>query len=144
MNIRVVLDANQFVSAVLVPVGHPAQILDAWRRGDLDILVSPPILAEVRRVLLYPRLQKRHGWDEAQVDAFLEEVWVAAIPIPGTAAVEAVPDDPSDEIYLACALEGSAQYVITGDRHLLRLDPWRGIRILSPAVFLEAELKPPS
>jgi len=39
---RVVLDANQFVSAVLVPVGHPAQILAAWRRGELDLLVSPP------------------------------------------------------------------------------------------------------
>jgi putative PIN family toxin of toxin-antitoxin system len=141
VSMRVVLDANQFVSAVLVPVGHPAQILDAWRRGDLDVLVSPPILAEVRRVLLYPRLQKRHGWDEAQVEAFLEGVWAASIPTPGTAAVESVPDDPSNSKYLACALEGNAQYIITGDQHLLRLDPWRGIRILPPAVFLVTELK---
>jgi putative PIN family toxin of toxin-antitoxin system len=141
---RVVLDANQFISAVLVPVGRPAQILDAWRRGDLDILISPPILAEVRRVLLYPRLQKCHGWDEAQVEAFLEGVWAAAIPTPGTISVESVPDDPSDDKYLACALEGSAQYIITGDQHLLRLDPWRGIRIVPPAVFLETELKPRS
>lgn len=142
MAMRVVLDANQFVSAVLVPVGHPAQILDAWRRGDLDILMSPPILAEVRRVLLYPRLQRRHGWDEYKVDTFLEGVWAAAISTPGATVVEGVPDDPSDEVYLACALEGSAQYIITGDQHLLRLDPWRGIRIVPPAVFLEAELKP--
>ena len=137
MALRVVLDANQFVSAVLVPVGHPAQILDAWRRGDLDLLISPPILAEVRRVLLYPRLQRRHGWDEARVDGFLEGVWSAAIPTPGTTIVEAVPDDPSDDKYLVCALEGSAQYIITGDRHLLGLDPWRGIRIVPPAMFLE-------
>jgi putative PIN family toxin of toxin-antitoxin system len=142
MAIRVVLDANQFISAVLVPVGHPAQILDAWRQGDVDILISPPILAEVRRVLLYPRLQRRHGWDEAQVEAFLEGVWTAAIPTPGTISVESVPDDPSDDKYLACALEGSAQYIITGDQHLLRLNPWRGIRIVPPAVFLETELKP--
>ena len=54
MAMRVVLDANQFVSAMLVPVGHPAQILDAWRQGDLDVLTSQAILAEVRRVLLYP------------------------------------------------------------------------------------------
>jgi putative PIN family toxin of toxin-antitoxin system len=141
MGTRVVLDANQFISAVLVPVGHPAQILAAWRQGDLDILVSPPILAEVRRVLLYPRLQRRHGWDETQVDVFLEGVWAAAIPTPGTTAIEDVPDDPSDNKYLACALEGSAQYLITGDQHLLRLDPWRGIHIIPPAVFLETVLK---
>lgn len=38
---RIVLDANQFVSAVLVPVGHPAQIVAAWHKGSLDVLVSP-------------------------------------------------------------------------------------------------------
>ena len=140
MAMRVVLDANQFVSAVLVPVGHPAQILDASRRGDLDILISPPILAEIRRVLLYPRLQKRHGWDEAQVDSFLEGLWLATVTTSGTTTVKEVPDDPSDTKYLACALEGGAQYIIAGDQHLLRLDPWRGIRIIPPAVFLEVEL----
>jgi putative PIN family toxin of toxin-antitoxin system len=105
------------------------------------MLISPPILAEVRRVLLYPRLQKRHGWGEAQVDGFLERVRPAAVTTPGTSTLEEVPDDPSDEMYLACALEGGAQYIITGDQHLLRLDPWRGIRIIPPAVFLEAELE---
>jgi hypothetical protein len=142
MGMRVVLDANQFVSAVLVPAGHPAQILAAWRRGDLDILISPPMLAEIRRMLLYPRLQRRHGWDESQVEAFLEGVWTAAIPIAGTTSVEGVPDDPSDDKVLACALEGNVQYIITGDQHLLRLDPWRGIRIVPPAVFLGIEMKP--
>ena len=141
MALRVVLDANQFVSAVLVPAGHPAQILNAWRRGDLDLLVSPPILAKVRCVLLYPRLQRRHGWDEARVDSFLEGVWLAAIPTPGTVTVEAVHDDPSDDKVLACALEGAAQTIITGDQHLLRLDPWRGIRIVPPAIFLETEVE---
>ena len=106
----------------------------------MDILISPPILAEVRRVLLYPRLQKRHCWDEAQVDNFLEGISLAAVTTPGTTTVEEVPDDPTDTKYLACALEGSAQYIITGDQHLLRLDPWRGIRIIPPAVFLEVEL----
>ena len=90
--------------------------------------------------MLYPRLQKRHGWDEAQVDSFLEGVWAAAIATPGTTPVEEVPDDPADTKYLACALEGSVQYIITGDQHQLRLVPWRGIRIIPPDIFLEAQL----
>jgi predicted nucleic acid-binding protein len=57
MAMRIVLDANQFISAALVPVGRPAQILDAWHRGDLDILISPPILTEVRRVWQTPAIK---------------------------------------------------------------------------------------
>ena len=140
---RVVLDANQFISAVLVPVGHPAQILDAWRQNQLEILVSPAILAETRRVLLYPRLQRRHGWDEAQVDAFLEGLLSSAILTSGDTDIRDVVDDPTDNKYLACALEGHADYIITGDQHLLRLDPWRGIRIVPPAVLLDTVLKQP-
>jgi len=48
---RVVLDANQFISAVLVPVGHPAQILQAWRGRRFDLVLSPSIIAEIRQVL---------------------------------------------------------------------------------------------
>jgi hypothetical protein len=138
---RVVLDANQFVSAVLVPVGHPAQILAAWRRGELDLLVSPPILAEIRRVLLYPRLQRRHGWDKAQVDIFLEGLLAAAILTPGDTDIQDVHNDPTDNKYLACALEEHAEYIITGDQHLLQLDPWRGICIVPPSIFLGTVLK---
>lgn len=140
---RVVLDANQFVSTVLVPVGRPAQILDAWRQNQLEILVSPAILAETRRVLLYPRLQRRHGWDVAQIDAFLDGLLSSAILTSGDTDIRDVVDDPTDNKYLACALEGHAEYLITGDQHLLQLDPWRGIRIIPPAVFLDTVLKQP-
>jgi putative PIN family toxin of toxin-antitoxin system len=135
---QVVLDANQFASAVLVPIGHPAQILAAWRRGELDLLISLPILAEIRRVLLYPRLQRRHGWNQAQVGTFLEGLLSTAILTPGDTDIRDIVDDPTDNKYLACALEGNAEYIITGDQHLLRLDPWRGIHIIPPAVFLDA------
>ncbi len=133
---RVVLDANQFVSAVLVPAGHPAQILAAWRRGEFDLAISPPIIAEVRRVLLYPRLQREHGWDEAQVDSFLAGLLATATITPGEMEVQAVPDDPTDDKYVACALEAGADYIISGDEHLKRLGSYRGVQIVSPAVFL--------
>lgn len=60
--IRIVLDANQFVSAILVGAGNPARIMDAWQRGEVELLVSEDILAEVRRVLLYPRLRRLRGY----------------------------------------------------------------------------------
>ncbi len=135
---KIVLDANQFVSAVLVPWGQPAQIMALWRQNLIQVVVSPPIMAEVRRVLLYPRLQQRHGWSEEQVDQFLDNAQAAAIVTPGLLAVDSVPGDPTDDKYLTCAAEGEAEYIVTGDQHLLRLTTWRGIRVMSPSQFLAA------
>jgi putative PIN family toxin of toxin-antitoxin system len=138
---RVVLDANQFISAVLVPLGHPAQILQAWRAGRFELALSPAILSEVRRVLLYPRLQKKHGWDEKQIDDFMAGIIEAATLMPGTLSVQAVPDDPTDDKYVACALEASAQYIVSGDQHLTRLKRYQGVEIVTPASFIESVLK---
>lgn len=133
---RVVLDANQFVSAVLVPVGRPAQILQAWRAGHFELVLSPAILAEVRRVLLYPRLQRKHGWSEAQIDDFLAGITAAATLTPGMLSIQAVPDDPTDDKYIACALEAGASYVVSGDRHLTQLQSYQGVEIVTPAFFI--------
>ena len=134
---RVVLDANQFVSAVLVPVGRPAQILRAWRDGCFELVLSPQILAEVRRVHLYPRLQRKHGWSEAQVDDFLAGITAVATLVPGTLTVQVIPDDPTDDKYVACALEARARYIISGDQHLTHLRSYQGIKIVTPAFFIE-------
>ena len=139
---RVVLDANQFVSAVLFPVGRPAQILQAWRAGRFELVLSPAILAEVRRVLLYPRLQRKHGWDETQIDDFLAGITAAATLIPGRLSVQVVRDDPTDDKYVACAVEAGAQYVVSGDEHLVGLRRYQGVEIIPPAAFIVTVLAP--
>jgi putative PIN family toxin of toxin-antitoxin system len=133
---RVVLDANQFISAVLVPVGHPAQILQAWRARRFDLVISPAIIAEIRQVLLYPRLQSKHGWEAERVDAFLAELVATAIIVPDEPAVPVIADDPTDDQYVACALTVGARYIVSGDEHLQKLGEYRGIQIVSPAAFL--------
>ena len=54
---RVVLDTNVVVSAVLIRRGNERRILDAWRRGAFDLVISPPLLEELGRVLSYPRIR---------------------------------------------------------------------------------------
>jgi putative PIN family toxin of toxin-antitoxin system len=134
---RVVLDANQFISAVLVPVGHPAQILQAWREGRFELVVSPPILAEIRHILLYPRLQRKHGWGEKEIDEFLIGITSAATITPGSFFIQAVPDDPTDDKYIACALEARAEYIVSGDKHLTQLESYQNIAIVTPTFFIE-------
>lgn len=133
---KVILDANQFVSAVLVSKGHPAQILSAWQRGDFDLVVTPQIIEEVRRVLLYPRLVKKHKMDDAEVDEFLLGLKTAAIISPGELEVKVIQDDPTDDKYVACALEAGAEYIVSGDGHLKNLKGYQDVKILSTVHFI--------
>ena len=136
--IRAVLDANVVVSALLSPRGVPAGVVA--RVGEAYELVwSPPIVAECLRGIAYPKLRarlqvRRAGTLVAQLAATATMV-EAELPALGVVA-----GDPSDEIYLATALLGGAQRVVTGDqRHLLRLRRFAGVQLVSPARFL-AEL----
>ena len=134
--IRAVLDANVFISGILNAQGAPGQVLDAWRAEQFQLLISPPILEELERVLHYPKIAMRHGWSLALVQQFLFRLTTIAITTPGDLLLSVV-DDPSDNRYLECAVEGHATHLVSGDRDLLRLGRFEGIVIVTPQAFLE-------
>jgi uncharacterized protein len=136
MKPSVVLDANVLVSAVLNPASNPGHILELVRQNAVQLLVSPDILAEVKAVLLYPRLRKLHRHSPKWIKTFIQELADLAEMTPGVLIVHAVKADPSDNIYLACAVEGKADFVVSGDKHLKNLKTYQGIRIVDPASFL--------
>jgi uncharacterized protein len=65
---RVVLDANVIVSALINPLGAPAQVFDAWRAERFQLLMSPAILEEIGRVLCYPKIAAYHRWSEERFE----------------------------------------------------------------------------
>jgi putative PIN family toxin of toxin-antitoxin system len=134
--IRVVLDANLYVSALLKPRSKPAQILQLVYDRKVQLLLSSKILSEVKTVLLYPKLQRLHQRSEEQVDDLLRKLAKIAILTPGELALDVVHSDPTDNKYIECATEGEADFVVSGDRHLTDLKAFRGISILSPTAFL--------
>jgi putative PIN family toxin of toxin-antitoxin system len=133
---RVVLDADIFVSAVLNPSSNPGHILELVRQNAVQLLLSPDILTEVKAVLLYPRLVKLHHRSPKWIKTFLNELTALAELTPGELVVDAIKDDPSDNIYLACAVEGKADFIISGDKHLKNLKHFRNIPIVEPVAFL--------
>lgn len=136
--IRAVLDANVFVSAVLSPTGSPAKILSAWRQAEqLELVLSEAILKEIGRVLRYPRIARRHRWSEAQIQVFMEDLARLGILTPGARPLTVIAEDPPDNRYIECAVEGEAEYIVSGDQHLLALGEYQGIRIVPPREFLE-------
>lgn len=133
---KAVLDANVFVSAAISPGGKPALVLDAWRSNRFVLVISPGILQEIREVLARPSIRQRHRWSEEQLTLFLDDLSEQATVVPGQTGHAAISADPDDDVYLACAVEGQADYVVSGDQHLLSLHTHEGIRILTAAQFL--------
>jgi putative PIN family toxin of toxin-antitoxin system len=133
---RAVLDANVFVSAILTPHGAPARVLTAWRAERFHLVVSEAILDEIARVLRYERIARRHGWSDEQLQVFIEDVAHLAILTPGRLRLAVIADDPTDDRYLESAIEGDAEYIVSGDQRLLKVREFQGIRLLTPRAFL--------
>jgi putative PIN family toxin of toxin-antitoxin system len=136
--IRAVLDANVFVSAMINPQGIPAQLMAGWRVERFQLVVSPAILEEIGQVLRYPKVVRYHRWPEERIQRLLDDLAYLAVCTPGQLTLAVIQDDPPDNRYLECAVEGAAAYIVSGDRLLLTLREYQEIRILTPRSFLEA------
>jgi len=127
---RVVLDSNVFISALLFG-GVPELPIRLAVAGKITLLTSSAILTEVSGVL-----SSKFRWTEAQVSDLRKEIRSLAEEIRVISQVSLVADAADNRI-LECAVDGKADFVITGDRHLLDLKEYVGIRIVSPREFAE-------
>lgn len=132
---RVILDANVFISGVFF-TGPPYQILDAWRHGHLQLIISADILDEYQQVVKtlakdYPQV------DPAPIMALLA---VEAEMISPPKLPERVCHDPEDDKFLACALAAKTGVVVSGDKHLLRVNGYQGIEVIRPREFVSRYL----
>lgn len=138
---RIVIDTNILVSAILTPEGNPAKILKLVLEGKLNLIISPAILEETRQVFNYPKLAKlmeKNNITRQEVYGFLDKMSRVALITPGKLEINAIPEDPADNKIIACALEGDADFIISGDHHLTDLKIFQGIKIVGPAAFLKS------
>jgi uncharacterized protein len=139
--LRVVIDTNVIVSGILSRKGAPAEVLNAWRERRFLLLSSSAIVAEVRAVLQYPRIRHKYHLSDDDIEQTITLLEHDSLLVAGDADVTgSVPDDPMDEMFLACALDGQADVVVSGDHHLLDLGVFRDIPIINARQFL-AQLK---
>lgn len=134
--VRIVLDANQFVSALLKPGSNPDLIMRLVRREKVLLFLSDAICAELLRVLTYSKIRNRLNRSEASLSEFIDKLRAVAVVIPGAVKLPPLQSDPSDTKYLECAVEGKADFIISGDHHLTDLNTFQKIRIVAPATFL--------
>lgn len=125
MTRRAVLDSNVIVSG-LGWSGAPARIVEAVLAGELVLVTSAPLLAELRRVLAYPKLAKAIP-DGSRLADLVEMSSVVVEPL----SVFAVAEDESDNRVLEAAVAAGVDCMVSGDEHLLTLGMFQGIPILS-------------
>lgn len=132
---KVVLDTNIIVSALLSREGTPAQIILA--AGEKKILnhLSPDIIAEIEEVLSRPKIRNRSTENERR--EFMGVLGSISTNVTPSKKINLMQNDPADNKILECAIEAKAEYIITGDNHLLTLKEYKGIRIITANEFLK-------
>jgi putative PIN family toxin of toxin-antitoxin system len=133
---KVVLDANVYVSSLLTQHGNAKSIIDLWEEEAFELIVSEPILDEVKRVLQYPHLAKIHGKNAREIEHYIVLLRRNASMVSPQQRID-VSVDKSDNRYIECAIEGGADFLVTGDKkHLLPIKEYQGVQIITPATFL--------
>ena len=137
--IRAVLDTNVWVSAILSPGNPPAKILELALTGNMRLIISPVIIREISRVLQYPKVKKalkKFKITSQEVEDVILKLLKVALITPGALLAEGASNDPADDLIIASALEGHADFIISGDHHLTNLENYQGIKIVDPSTFL--------
>ncbi len=136
---RIVLDTNVLVSGI-ISHGPPAQIIDAVYSGRLQLIISPTLLSEFQEVIKRPHIRRKYPALEERLDPLLDYLCTMTIVVPGVPSELFTPDDPDDDWVIACAIEGQADFIVSGDPHLKALQTVRGIRVLTPRQFVDSVL----
>ena len=134
---RIVIDTNVLLSGIFWG-GLPFEILDLWVQDKIDLLASQAILTEYARVL------QKYGFKKSGLD--LADNWLHFIVqhahIIHVQRQFHVCRDGADDMFLDCAVEGVADYIVSGDKDLLILQEFRGVDIVTPRLFIK-EFKAP-
>jgi putative PIN family toxin of toxin-antitoxin system len=133
--LRVVLDANVLISGLIGREDRaPRQLLDAWREARFELVVSPLLLAELRRVLAYPKLERWAGEDRGLA-------WIAGVTDRATLLADpgGPPigfQDPKDEYLIALGRSADVDYLVSGDGPIQQIEV-DGLCVITPRAFID-------
>lgn len=135
--LRAVIDTNVFVSGLFGKDSLSAKLQDLWINEEFELVTSIEILKEISRVLQYPKIKDHFKPKDETIRRFFRLVFRKAIITKDLYATDRITDDPSDNKFLACALEAKADYIVSGDRHLRDLKQFHGVKIVDMKAFVE-------
>ena len=133
---KLVMDTNVFISGVFFG-GVPHEILDAWRRDRVQLVVSPQIIEEYRET----GEELAADFSDVDLAPWIQLLCIRATVVEAPALEEQVCSDPDDDKFLSCALAGRSQLIVSGDKALLRTSGYNGVTVLTPRKFVDEYLR---
>jgi putative PIN family toxin of toxin-antitoxin system len=135
--IKTVIDTSVMVSVAFPKEGLTKELRDLIADGAFVMVSSKPILSELYRVLHYPRIMKQFKATEEDIDEFIGMVIEKAALVEGDYDVRKIDEDHSDDMFLSCAVEGKADFIVSRDPHLRNLKQFQGIKIVDAKTFID-------
>lgn len=129
---KIVLDTNVILSALLFG-GKPRKVFEMAIEGRIRLSISEPILDEIRNVLI----GRKFSFPKNTATKIIAEIETIADIVETHSRLCVVHADPDDNRILECAVDSGAEYIVSGDSHLLDIGSWNDIRIVNPDDFLK-------
>lgn len=135
--VKALIDTSVMLS-VAFPRGELVKELrDMIADGAFTLVTSKEIMAELYRIIHYPRILKQFKPSKDDIDDFIGMVMEKALITRGRYKLEKIKDDPTDDMFLACAMEAKADYIVSRDPHLRNLKHFHGVKIVDVKAFVE-------
>ena len=130
---EITLDTNVLVSAFIAKHGHSANLLElSLTLEHIELILSTPIMQELENVLGRNEVKNRFEYTEHDIKMIARTLKESAKIISLKSRFKTVKEDPKDDVILTTAYDGAADYVVSGDNHLLKLRNFKGIKIVNP------------
>ncbi|MBW2742770.1 MAG: putative toxin-antitoxin system toxin component, PIN family [Deltaproteobacteria bacterium] len=119
---KIVIDTNIYISAIL----KPRSVVDLGRNGQVSIFTSSQIEKEINK-----KLKTKFGLSDEEVAQILFDFSTFTLPIKASRKITVIDDDPDDDKFIECAVASRAGFIVSGDKHLLNLKEYKGIKIMN-------------
>jgi len=129
--LKVVFDTNIFISAFVIPGSKAEEAYLHTMKGNFNLFSSVAILTEMAQ-----KLREKFGWQENKITRVLKGIAKVAVVLKTKTHIRLLADEPDNRI-LECAITVKADFIVTGDKHLLSLKPFENISIVKLSNFLE-------
>jgi putative PIN family toxin of toxin-antitoxin system len=128
---KIVIDTNIYISAIFWG-GKPRMVVDFGRSGQVLIFTS----SEIEK-----KLKTKFGLSNEEAAQILLDFSTFTLPVKVSRRITVIDDDPDDDKFIECAVASRAGFIVSGDKHLLNLKEYKGIKIMKAADFLSLFLK---
>ncbi|MBF0456822.1 MAG: putative toxin-antitoxin system toxin component, PIN family [Nitrospirae bacterium] len=135
--IKAVIDTNVFVSGIISPKGSPYKLLDAALKGQFRVVTSFSINREILNVIHREHIYTKYHLNEDILNGITSFLYEGTVITDEAINVKHIKADPADDKFLSCAIEGEADYIVSGDAHLLALKHYQRIQIVNAATFMK-------